>query len=82
MDTQDLGHEATQMASTQQKFRGLPIGTIVESLLFEQHSKIGSGSWAKVDNPSHSRNTNDNYDIANLALRTNSPFTVMSTPEV
>lgn len=71
----------TQKVSTKQEFEDLPVGTIVESLLFEQYTKIGSNSWSKVGIQTHSKNTIDNYDLANLSLRTNAPFTVVSTPE-
>lgn len=71
----------TPKVSTQQEFKDLPVGTIVESLLFEQYTKIGSNSWSKVGSQTHSKNTIDNYDLANLSLRTNAPFTVVSTPE-
>ena len=72
----------TPKVSTQQEFKDLPVGrTIVESLLFGQYTKIGSNSWSKVGIQTHSKNTIDNYDLANLSLRTNAPFTVVSTPE-
>lgn len=71
----------TQKVSTKQEFEDLPVGTIVESLLFEQYTKIGSNSWVKTGTSSSSRNTYDNYDLVNLSLRTNAPFTAVSTPE-
>lgn len=71
----------TQKVSTKQEFEDLPVGTIVESLLFKQYRKVGPNSWVKIGTSSSSRNTYDNYDMANLSLRTNAPFTVVSTPE-
>lgn len=72
----------TPKVSTQQEFKDLPVGrTIVESLLFKQYRKVGPNSWVKIGTSSSSRNTYDNYDMANLSLRTNAPFTVVSTPE-